>query len=469
MKRRSFFKTAGLFGLGTSLLNPWETFAQSNTKPWFSDRLPKNIIFMVSDGMSSGTLNMADIYLRRTTGNASLWLDLYRENKVSHALMDMASSSSLVTDSAAASSSWGSGHRVKNGRLNVGKNGEKYMPIWKKFKNAAKKAGCVTTVPITHATPAGFMINSESRNAMDEIAEKYLENKFDVLMGGGRNQFSPNSRKDGRDLLTAFKKTGYNVALTRKEMIKASNDKPILGVFNDGAMAYSLDRKNDEEIRMKTPTLAEMTAKAIEIMKNHPEGFVLQVEAGKVDWAAHANCIGGLLNDQVAFDEALKVAIDFADESENTLVVFTTDHGNANPGLLYGKNSNKNFDRIQNFKSTNEQILNTLDADQSIHQIIDYIEEANGFAISRNEAFELLGYYNGLEKQDDGLYNYKKLPYKLLADIQKKYTNVQWMGDNHTADYVELAMYGPGSEELSPFMRNTDLHHFLLDVTNIVV
>jgi len=57
-----------------------------------------------------------------------------------------------------------------------------------------------------------------------------------------------------------------------------------------------------------------MTAKAIDLMKDHSKGFVLQVEAGRVDWAAHANDIGGLLYDQVAFDEALQVAIDFTEK-----------------------------------------------------------------------------------------------------------------------------------------------------------
>lgn len=467
MKRRNFFKKAGLFGLGTTLLNPLDIFARDERKELFPSKTPKNIIFMVSDGMSTGTLNMADLHLQRTTGKGSNWLNLYRENKVPRALMDMASASSLVTDSAAASSSWGGGHRVKNGRLNVGKNGEYFTPIWQKFQKAGKKAGCVTTVPIAHATPAGFMINSESRKAMDQIAEKYLENRFDVLMGGGHDNFASDLRKDGKDMYAAFEHAGYEVVQNRKKMLKAKNDKPLLGVFHRGGLAYTLDQKNDKELEKNIPTLAEMTAKAIENMQDNPDGFVLQVEAGKVDWAAHANCVGGLIYDQIAFDEALKVALDFANKDLETLVIITTDHGNSNPGLLYGKEADKMFDRIQGFKHTNEWILNGINADQSINQIIERIEYANGFAITRDQAFEILGYYNGLEKQDDGLYNYKHLPYELMADIQKEYTNVGWIGDQHSADFVELAMYGPGSQELPAFMKNTDLHHFMLRVAGL--
>lgn len=95
-----------------------------------------------------------------------------------------------------------------------------------------------------------------------------------------------------------------------------------------------------------------MTERAINKMKNHPNGFVLQVQAGKVDWAAHENDITGLLYDQIAHDEAVTVAIDFAKKDKNTLVIITTDHGNANPGIIYGKDANDNFDTIHNYKLT---------------------------------------------------------------------------------------------------------------------
>jgi alkaline phosphatase len=202
-------------------------------------------------------------------------------------------------------------------------------------------------------------------------------------------------------------------------------------------------------------------------MKSHPDGFVLQVEGGKVDWAAHANCVGGLIFDQIAFDEALAVAIDFAENDGNTLVIITTDHGNSNPGLIYGKEADVNFEKIQNFKQTNEWILNGIRSDFSISQVIERIEYANGITLKSEEAQSIFSYYNGIENSADGLYNYKKLPYKLLSEIQKSYTNVGWMGDNHSADYVEIAMYGPGKEVHPLFMKNTDLHSFMLKVTGL--
>lgn len=467
MNRRKFFKNGSLLTLGTSLLHPFSGMA--NHIPYEvgnRNKKAKNIIMVVSDGMSIGTLNMTDLYLSRKTGKCSNWLQLYKDNKVNRALMDMASANSIVTDSAAASSSWGGGVRIDNGSLNVSKNGEEHMPIWQKFKQVGKKAGCVTTVPITHATPAGFCINSRSRNDQEEITEKYLEQKFDVMMGGGGNYFSTENRKDKKDMYQAFASQKYEVVKTRNEMFSASIEKSILGVFADDGLPYSIDRQNNGELSQKVPTLAEMTQKAIGAMKDHPKGFVLQVEAGKVDWAAHGNDISGLIYDQVAHDEAVQVAIDFAERDRETLVIITTDHGNANPGIIYGKEANVNFDSIQEYKHTNEWILNGVGKETSLSQLKERVHYANNFAPSDEESKLILSYYTDLQTED-GLYNPRHLPFQDLAEIQKKHNSVGWISMQHSADYVELSLYGPGSDLAKPFVKNTDLHYLMLEAAEI--
>jgi alkaline phosphatase len=192
----------------------------------------------------------------------------------------------------------------------------------------------------------------------------------------------------------------------------------------------------------------------------------LQVEAGKVDWAAHGNDITGLIYDQVAHDEAIKVAIDFAEKDKNTLVIITTDHGNANPGLIYGKEVNANFDTIQNYKQTNDWILNGIGKESSVSQIIERIEFATNIAVQEEEAKELLSFYSTI-KMEDGLYNPKHLPFKVLSEIQKKHNSVGWISMDHSADYSELAMFGPGSELLNSFIKNTDLHYLMLQAAEV--
>ncbi len=467
MDRRKFFKNGSLFTIGTAVLNPFQGNANVlDFETINKNKKAKNIILLVSDGMSTGTLNMADLFLNRKYGKGSNWIQLYKDNRVSRALMDTASASSIVTDSAAASSSWGGGFRVNNGSLNVGPDGKPHLPIWQKFKKTGKMAGCVTTVPITHATPAGFCVNSKSRNSQDDIAEIYLELGFDIMMGGGKNYFSPETRKDKKDMFAAFEAKGYQIAKTRSEMFNTSNDKPVLGVFSDDALPYSVDRNSNDDLKKIVPTLAEMAQKAIDRMKGHKNGFVLQIEGGKVDWAAHANDIAALINDQIAFDEAVKVAIDFAEKDKETLVIITTDHGNANPGVIYGKNANDNFDSIQKYTQTNEWILNQISPNFSISQVKEVIEKANGHTPSDEEAKTILSYYDGLHKEE-GLYNYKKLPYKAYSEMQQKTNSVGWISMDHSGDYVELAMFGPGSELLKPFVKNTDLHYLMLQAAEV--
>lgn len=467
MNRRKFFRNGSLFTIGAAVMNPFQGSANIlDLESANKNKKAKNIIILVSDGMSTGTLNMTDLFLDRKTGKGSNWIQLYKNNRVSRALMDTASASSIVTDSAAASSSWGGGFRVNNGALNVSPEGKPHLPIWQKFKKAGKMAGCVTTVPITHATPAGFCVNSKSRNAQDDIAEQYLEIGFDVMMGGGANYFSSELRKDKKDVFAAYKSKGYQVVKNRSEMDAASSKQPILGVFADDALPYYVDRNSDANLQQTIPTLAEMTQKAIDSMQSSKEGFVLQVESGKVDWAAHANDVAGLINDQIEFDEAVKVAIDFAEKDQETLVIITTDHGNANPGIIYGKQANTNFDSIQKYTKTNEWILNKINKDYTVLQVKELIEKANGHVVTEEEAKTVLSYYDGLH-QEDGLYNYKKLPFKAFAEMQQQHNSVGWISMDHSADYVELAMFGPGSELLRPFIKNTDLHYLMLQAAEV--
>lgn len=469
MKRRNFFKIGGLAAIGTSILNPLDTLAHSaeNQTTLFKNKKAKNIIFMVSDGMSQGTLNLANIYTERFYGKPNQWIQLYLDNKVSRGLMDMASASAIVTDSAAASSSWGGGQRVKNGSLNISVNGEEIMPIWQKFKAKGKKVGCVTTVPITHATPAGFTVSVKSRNNQEEIAKEYLRIGYDVLLGGGQQYFDEDLRKDKVDLYEKFEDKGYHVATSKKDLHSLQKNQKVLGVFDIDGLPYAIDREQSEELKAKIPTLAEMTEIAINQMKSNDKGFVLQVESGKVDWAAHANDIAGLIHEQLQFDEALKVAMKFAEQDGETLVIITTDHGNANPGLIYGKHSNDGFDSLLNYKATNETILNKIKNNHSTNDIKELIQNHIKLKISDDEAQSISQYYNNLDKGEDGLYNYRKLPFQLLSEIQKKHNSIGWISMDHSADYVEIAMYGPGSHLHKPFMKNTDLHYLMLEAAEV--
>ncbi len=462
MKRRDFFRNGSVLAALSSIgCSPKSLLIDADNKL----KTAKNIIFLVSDGMSQGTFNIAQTYLNRKEGINTHWVNLYIERKVSRGLMDMASASSIVTDSAAASSSWGGGVRVRNGSLNMGPKDEVYTPILQKMKAAGKAVGCVTTVPITHATPAGFCVNSKSRNAQPEIAEQYLKLKFDIMMGGGEEFFSAETREDKKDLFTDYKNAGFQVCRNKADMKSVKSGSPVLGVFHKNGLPYTIDRINNQELTNKIPTLAEMTETAINHMKSNPKGFMLQVEAGKVDWAAHGNDIAGILHDQLDFDKAVKVAMDFAEMNKETLVVITTDHGNANPGIAYVTSANTKFDSLTKYTCSNEFILNSFNANTTDKELITTIQEKQGYILTTAEAKYLLLNYKGIAQE--GIYNPAQLPFRPLAEMQLNHNAVGWMSGEHTGDFVELAMYGPGSESMPGFMKNTDMHTFLLNAADV--
>jgi alkaline phosphatase len=411
MKRRDFFRNGTIAGLTAAFVSPLQSLGNGDVL--YSKKKAKkakNIIFLVSDGMSIGTLNMADMFLRRKEGRSSAWVELYKSGKAVRALMDTASASSLVTDSAAGSSAWGGGVRVPNGSLNIGANGEQYRPILQKFKAAGKAVGCVT-------------------------------------------------------MFAEYTAKGYQVAQSRSEMLSADGSKPLMAVFYKDGLPFTVDRNHEKSLQEKVPSLAEMTSKAIDLMKKNPKGFVMQVEGGKVDWAAHSNDIGGLIYDQIAFDEAIKVALDFAEKDGETLVLITTDHGNSNPGLFYGSKTDKNFEKLFSFKYSNEYILYQITKNDSPAQVIERIKDAQNIVLSDEQAKSLLENYQDLEV--GSLYNSRKLPFQKLAIMQAEQLSVGWAGMDHSADFVELAAFGPGSELLKPFVLNTELHALMLTAAEV--
>ncbi|MFO7825144.1 MAG: alkaline phosphatase [Cyclobacterium sp.] len=459
MKRREFFNKGLLASMGLGAMGTNLGYAQPH--PERKSKMAKNVIFLVSDGMSTGTLNMADLLLRQKEGKRSRWMGYYQGGFAKRSLMDTASSNSMVTDSAAAGSAWGGGMRIPNGALNIGPNGEEPVPILQKFQVAGKAVGCVTSVQITHATPASFCVNQKSRSAMPEIAAQYLDLKFDVMMGGGSELFEASTRKDNRDLIGEFRKAGFSIARNKDEMSQLNGKDPVLGVFSEGGMPYALDRENDPELKKSTPSLAEMSAKAIELLGQNPNGFAMQIEGGKVDWAAHGNDAPALLYDQLDFDEAVGVALDFAAKDGETLVIMTTDHGNANPGLF----SSDKFSKLYTTTRSNEWILRQLSVDNTASQVRDLIEAYQGLQLKNEEASAILNKFKGPD--GDGMYGSGEVPSHLLASIQTNYTGIGWSGTGHSSDYVELAMYGPGSEKLPAFIENYKLHNFMLEATQV--
>ena len=418
---------------------------------------PRNVIVLASDGMSSGTLSFTDQFLRWRDGRPSHWLALYGQGGVQRGLMDTASRNNIVTDSAAAASAWGCGYRVNNGSLNMGPEGEVYEPILVSARRAGKATGLITTATITHATPAGFAANVEQRGDEPAIALQYLEREIDLLLGGGLRHFEARRRTDGRDVRADYQAAGYAYAANTTELqAGAARADRLLGLFASGHIPYEIDRINDSVLSERVPSLAEMTRAGLDVLRRRTSGFILQVEGARVDHAAHANDASAILFDQIAFDDAIQVAVEFAAEEPDTLVIITTDHGNANPGLSSGQDGGEqNFSALNGFRRSQTELLRQLDAADTPATIQQKIQEASGIPLTDGEA-------RSMQRQlaDEWPTAYRRMASHraVLGQLLANHTDIGWVGDAHTSDHVELAAFGPGSAAVKAFSQNTDLH-----------
>ncbi|MFN9970860.1 MAG: alkaline phosphatase, partial [Phycisphaerae bacterium] len=208
--RRDFLGLSGAAGLATAALFA-PTFARAvseRTDAPIRDtpaRRATNVIFMVSDGMSFGTLTLAEIVRRTRDNRGTHWPALWQRDGSRRCVMRTASANSLVTDSAAATAAWGTRGHINNDAVNFTPDRLTPVPILVQAKQNGKATGLVTTTRVTHATPAGFVANCPSRALEDEIAKQIAERNVDVVLGGGLKHFPAalRSRLDGTSVVLA--------------------------------------------------------------------------------------------------------------------------------------------------------------------------------------------------------------------------------------------------------------------------
>jgi alkaline phosphatase len=232
-----------------------------------------------------------------------------------------------ITGSAAAATALASGLKTRNGLVGLNTSGEEVRTSFDWAQERGLAVGLVTNTQLTHATPAAFAAHSTNRWNMNEIAPQLLQEEIDVLLGGGENYFlpatsqgchpEPGKREDSRNLVAEAEERGYQT-LCRPEQLQFLNHDPpgkVLGLFADEGIP-----------RPFQPSLAELTSAAVAVLSRNPEGFVLVVESGQIDWASHGNVASNAIQDTLALDEAVLVGLEFARSHPNTLLIVTADH-----------------------------------------------------------------------------------------------------------------------------------------------
>lgn len=511
LSRRSFLSRASLGAATATVMGAPHIARSADQLLTQTGQKPGRIIHIVSDGMSLGTLTCADLFSQAHRKRGLSWTGLFTDQRARMGLMNTRSLNSFVTDSAAASSSWGSGSRVTNGALNTLPDGKLLTPLYELFGQQKWGRGLVTTAEITHATPAGFATASKSRDNAQLIAAQYLDRQIEVLLGGGKPFFDPTKRKDKRDLSGDFAKAGYSVVKDLAGLNAAPTDTRLLGTFADSHLPYTLDHELDAKLKASVPTLAHMTRAALARLSRH-QNFILQVEGARVDHAAHNSDAAAAIRDQIALDEAIDVCLEFQKQHPDTLIVLTTDHGNSNLGLngMGGgyRQSPKRFEALADIKASFPEILKRIqkigqkvkvpalpsdpedkldvpdpmakvippgeDKDEdkkeepkvnsgvqmaSAYQIepkaiIDIIGEATGYKMSARRA-GLFAQVIGGEYQ--ALYDQMNSVTSQLGQLMANRIGIGWTGNTHTADFVQIVAIGPGSEHFTGLIQNTDI------------
>jgi alkaline phosphatase len=281
----------------------------------------KNVILLIGDGMGFGQVALARMTAAGMNGK------LHMEQLTITGLMTTHPANEVVTDSAAAATAMACGIKTNNGVVGMDPDGKEYLTILEGARQKGMSTGLVATSTITHATPACFGAHVRDRDNEVDIAEQLLENKVNVLLGGGRMFFLPEDRdgqrEDGRNLIEEARQVGYSYVESGQELEDVQGPY-LLGLFHDEGLTT----------REPEPTLAELAGKALEVVSKSENGFFLMVEGSQIDWACHDNDKDNTIKQTLRFDEAVKVAMDFAIENRETLVIVTGDHETG--GLIAG-------------------------------------------------------------------------------------------------------------------------------------
>ena len=460
--RRDWLKAATFSGAAAMLAG-----AKASADPSGNPaRKLRGIVFMVSDGMSPGVLTIAEAYSNLTRKRGTQWWSLLNDRRAARGLMDTASANSMVTDSAAASSAWGGGQRVNNGSINVNPDGREITPIAAILKTKGARIGLVSTATITHATPAGFASIVPKRSDEDSIAPQYLD-RVEILLGGGSGHFSAKDRADKRDLVGDFAKAGYGIVNTRDSLL-ASREPKLLGTFTRGHLPFSIDRDHNPAMAAAVPTLTEMAQSALTRFLTGDKPFLLQIEGARIDHAAHLNDIAALLGDQLAFDDALAAVLALIGNRDDILLVVTSDHGNANPGLNgmgsgYTE-STQRFARITNMKASHERLFAewAKAKTRSSDPLTALIKQHLDFTLKPDQSAALLDIF---EKQPIVEWNEQlSKPEGLLGQFAGNHTGIGWTGTTHTSDATLISALGPQSDRFTGMVKNSDVFGHLLEM-----
>lgn len=338
----------------------------------------KNVILLIGDGMGDSEITIARNYAEGAGGFFKGIDALPVTGQLTHYSLNKDGKPDYVTDSAASGTAWATGVKTYNGAIAVDVRGTPHPTILELAKKAGLATGDVSTAEIQDATPAVLFAHVSGRkcygpektakrclsdalenSGAGSITEQLLARRPDLVLGGGARTFDETAKAGewkGKTLREQAKERGFTLVGTGAELdsvAEASQDKPLIGLFAPGNMpvrwngpkASHHGNVDQPPVTCQPnagrtdaiPTLADMTKKAITLLSANAKGFFLQVEGASIDKQDHAANPCGQIGETVDLDEAVQVALAYAREHGDTLVIVTADHAHSSQIIGRGK------------------------------------------------------------------------------------------------------------------------------------
>ncbi|PKS13241.1 hypothetical protein jhhlp_000012 [Lomentospora prolificans] len=450
----------------------------------------RNLIFMVSDGMGPASLSLTRSFRQYVDGlpaDDTLVLDQHFWGT-----SRTRSTNSLVTDSAAGATAFSCGKKSYNGAISIiPPNYEPCGTVLEAAKRAGYTTGLVVTTDITDATPACFASHAVVRAlnddiAVQEIGDGALGRVVDLMLGGGRCHFLPNStegscRADDRDLVTQAKEEfGWNYINDRLGFDSLGKGEdvtlPLMGLFASRDIPFEIDRRNMNNIY---PSLSEMAKTAIRALEKATEkgdkGFFLMIEGSRIDHAAHNNDPAAHVREVLEYDRTFKAVLDFLDKSKTEgVLVATSDH---ETGGLVTALQEPGQGPVYNWYPAVLANSNA-SAEYSAFRLREHVSKAGANAgraslknwINTHLVIQGLGITDARDEELDSLAaNAEDATYIFSAMISVR-AHVGWTTHGHSA--VDVNIYssgGPRPAQLRGNVENTDVGKFLREYLEVDV
>lgn len=469
-----------------------------------SSAAPKNVILLIGDGMGPQIVGLA-IYYQKFMHGSDKPLNMERLMAAGNTGYCLTYQyGTVVTDSASAATALASGVKTRDAIIGKDHEGRPMKSIVDIAHQLGKSTGLISNTRITHATPAGFYAHVIHRDMENEIATQLVERgDITIAFSGGAQHFIPagmkvedhpdlkgiaqkagwglSKRKDARDLISLAKEKGYKIATNDKELaaLDPGNTTKALGLFSASGFPSAIDRQPQHQTGV--PTLAQLTEKALQILQKNPRGFFLMVEGGQIDWVAHGNDVGSVLHEMLEFDEAIGIAMAFAQKNPDTLVIVTADHDTGSLAIAYNSyqppspvklasgetwKSKYNFAEKIIFEKMAKQkksfLKMILDSKGDPKALQREIEENTAFSITEEQAAAILakdakGAFPA-PKDFPGFYVYSAgNPSALLGRLFGKEMSAAWAVGTHTHTPVMIFGQGPGAEKFRGILDNTEV------------